>query len=289
MGTTDPDKRIDEDWREYCAPPHVVTITSEFRLGRFPVTNREYREFVEDGGYEDRRLFSKDGWAWLRMKPERYDSWYERIRKGYSLKEEWKLYFLPGKEPRLWRDGKFNNPSQPVVGVSWFEAGAYCKWLTLRFQSGEITPPEWWNSKSEVSLPTEAQWEFAARGGEGRFYPWGNKPPTDDHANYNQDIGATSPVGAFPVGDSPNELGDMAGNVWEWCRDVWDPKAYQNRKSGASDPETIEGDGNLRAVRGGSWNNPPLNLAAPVRFGGRAWVRDADLGFRCCVAVPPSH
>jgi formylglycine-generating enzyme required for sulfatase activity len=125
-------------------------------------------------------------------------------------------------KPAYWADKWFNQPHQPVVGVSWEEAQAYCRWSRLR-------------------LPSEAQWEAAARGTDGRRYPWGNAAPTLEHANFGGREGGTTGVGSYPQGAGAFGALDQAGNVWEWCEDVWDAAAYR-RRDGQRDPVSATGD-----------------------------------------------
>lgn len=141
--------------------------------------------------------------------------------------------------------------SRPVRGVSWHDAVAYCAWA-----SG----PDW-----KVTLPTDQQWEFAARGKEGREYPWGDSDPTPEHANH-LDTGirlAPTPVGLFPAGNTPDRISDMAGNVWEWTRSVYDK------------------DENVKSVRGCSFILKARYLRAALRVRFQAGDRDYVLGLRC--------
>lgn len=120
---------------------------------------------------------------------------------------------------------RFSRANQPVVGVNWFEAAAFCHWLKARLrQAGELSQAEC------ITLPSERQWEKVARGesrrsgGRGagaRIYPWGDEPDPN-RANYDDTkIGATSTVGCFPGGINPDGVEDLVGNVWEWCRTRW--------------------------------------------------------------------
>jgi formylglycine-generating enzyme required for sulfatase activity len=175
----------------------------------------------------------------------------------------------PGAAPPRYREDKqFNQPNQPVVGVSWGEAQAYCRWTGLR-------------------LPSEAQWEAAARGGDRRRYPWGDEDPAPEHANFGWREGRTTPVGAFPRGAGAFGTLDQAGNVWEWCEDVWSIEASWMKDGGAMDPVGSHGNAAVRCLRGGSWNSQAGYLPAAVRFGSWASVRDWDFGFRCVLPALP--
>jgi len=165
-------------------------------------------------------------------------------------------------KPQYWQDKQFNQPNQPVVGVSWEEAQAYCGWAGL-------------------ALPSEAQWEAAARGADGRRYPWGDDEPTAEHANFGGREGRTTPVGAFPRGAGPFGTLDQAGNVWEWCVDIWDAGAYRRNDRAKEDPVGTQGDLAVRCLRGGSWSLVAGHLAVADRNGLHASSRRLNVGFRC--------
>lgn len=157
----------------------------------------------------------------------------------------------------------------PIIGISWHDASAYCDWL-----SNEIG--------FSFKLPTEAQWEKAARGTDGSKYSWGNQEPNEYLANFNKNIGKTSPVGLHPAGASPFGLLDMAGNVWEWCSDWYDPDYYKNApKNNPVGP----GGGSSRVIRGGCFFNPSRSL----RCSDRGYYTPSDrlsfIGFRLCQDV----
>jgi formylglycine-generating enzyme required for sulfatase activity len=181
--------------------------------------------------------------------------------------------------PRWWRDRKYNQPEQPVVGVTWLEAKAFCRWLSAL-------------SGRRLELPTEAQWEFAARGPEGRRYPWGDEAPDGTRAHYGRSLEEEPiPVGSLPAGHGPFGHMDLAGNIWEWCRDAWDRQAYAKRGALTVDPEgprAKEGDPNVaRACRGGAAFVEPRSLRAAYRFRLQAAFGYQGLGFR--VAALPAR
>ncbi|MBF0434628.1 MAG: SUMF1/EgtB/PvdO family nonheme iron enzyme [Magnetococcales bacterium] len=193
--------------------------------------------------------------------------------------QQYALFLKAAKhqEPGYWREQRFADPRQPVVGVDWHDAMTFCAWLTR--ESGQI-----------IFLPSEAQREYAARGKESLRYPWGDKEPTKKLACFDmgRNNGKPSLVGHYPAGRGPFGHLDLAGNVWEWCQDDWDRNAYRKRSgsSPAQDPVVSTDDGNVRPVRGGSWDNPAAFLRAALRYRSHAVNRFDTLSFR--VAAPAS-
>jgi len=179
------------------------------------------------------------------------------------------------REPRYWRESQFSDPQQPVVGVTWEDAMAFCAWLSE-------TSRQW------ISLPSEAQWEYAARSDDGRPFPWGDELPDGTRACYNKNAeGRPARVGSYPAGRGPFGALDQAGNVWEWCLDVWDYAAYA--KHASADPVALEGDENARVVRGGGWLHEKGALAATWRRRGSIDVEVfGSVGFRV-VLLPGSR
>jgi formylglycine-generating enzyme required for sulfatase activity len=160
--------------------------------------------------------------------------------------------------PAYWTDAKWNGATQPVVGVSWHDADAYCRWAGKR-------------------LPTEAEWEKAARGTDGRKYPWGDQWEAS-RANAENKLGKTAPVGSYSSGVSPYGAHDMAGNVWEWVADWYDAGYYkQTPERNPQGPAS----GSARVLRGGSWNHGTVSLRASDRDGSAPVARYGGIGFRC--------
>ncbi len=170
-------------------------------------------------------------------------------------------------------------PNHPVANVSWPDALAYCRWLDVTLRAAPATPPELrrlLRSGSRVTLPTEAQWEKAARGPDGRIYPWGREPG-QNRANY-QGQGTVS-VGSHPCADCPYGLLDMSGNVWEWTRSPYQPYPFNP----ADDREGLEADA-LWVMRGGSFTDPERNVRTTTRGGGDPGVRRPFMGFRVAIS-----
>ena len=183
--------------------------------------------------------------------------------------------------------------SHPVGQVTWLEALAYCRWLTEQLRAWEETPAplatrlrrESW----EVMLPSEAQWEKAARGEDGRTFPWGEMPDPN-RANYGiTGIGTTSSVGCFPGGGSPYGVEEMSGNTWEWTRSLWGPIRRQPQFGYPYDPtdgrEDLEADVEVRRVlRGGSFDSVRWIARCAFRFSYYPHSDRSNLGFRVVVS-----
>jgi formylglycine-generating enzyme required for sulfatase activity len=167
------------------------------------------------------------------------------------------------KKPGCWDDNDLNAPDQPVVCVTWNDAQAYAAWVGGR-------------------LPTEAEWEKAARGTDGRIYPWGNRPPNCSRANYSGCLGKADSVGSYTSGASPYGVLDMAGNVWEWVADRYHEGTYA--RSPARNPQGPD-SGDRRAVRGGAFSDDPGVVRCAYRGGGSPNYWGTDVGFRVCVAA----
>jgi formylglycine-generating enzyme required for sulfatase activity len=186
---------------------------------------------------------------------------------GHGTPDHWKGGFVPTGVAQL-----------PVVDVSWYDARAYCDW-------------------AGGHLPTELQWEKAARGTDGRIFPWGNEWDSKRCRNFDEVTMLANPhldtvrdapaaAGSYPAGASPYGCADMAGNVWEWCADSYDGAAYRRYARGdLTPPKTRE----FKAVRGGSWivADPKYFRCARRANGGSAGGRFVYYGFRCAHAGRP--
>jgi iron(II)-dependent oxidoreductase len=236
---------------------HPVEVSS-FKIARAPVTNAEFAEFVEGGGYLRREWWSHQGWIW-------------RTKGGFQHPIYWR------RGEKGWLRGNYDKAvpleeHAPVIHVNWYEAEAYCNWAGRR-------------------LPTEAEWEMAASaesagGGEGieerkRRYPWGDEPPSPDRANLDSRFQGCVDVGALPSGDSAFGCRQMIGNVWEWTASPFYPFPgyivdFPYREYSAP------WFGYRKVLKGGAWatrsrlgNNKYRNFFQPYR-------NDIFAGFRTC-------
>ena len=180
----------------------------------------------------------------------------------------------------------------PAVAVSWEGASAFCRWLSRREGIG-------------YRLPTEAEWERAARGTDGRVFPWGNSPPLAEDASYrcnlapSRDRGLwkkdgfefTAPVGSFAGGVSPCGCHDMSGNVWEWCMDWYDASAYSKGALAGPGPARLNPSGpplgKQRVLRGGSFAEDAWRARCANRTAHAPGFVEASVGFRCVRALDP--
>ena len=227
-------------------------IKQRYWMAKYPVTNLQYARFMKNGGYENGGWWSKDGWDWHTGK---YDS------KAEESFRDWMAQRLAEKRnrPWYWDSAQWNNPLSPVVGISWFEAQAYCNWLAGQSLSFEI--PKGYIMR----LPTEEEWERAARFTDGREYPWG-KSFDPKYANTTESHHVdTTAVCTYPLGKSNEGVWDMSGNVWEWTASRFDK--------------------NNRVLRGGSW----LNTYRFARCADRSRIIPDDFlynfGFRVVVSL----
>jgi formylglycine-generating enzyme required for sulfatase activity len=248
LGRDDP---VAARWREKGSfdremPQHSVSL-GPYQIGEHPVTVGQYRPFVEVGGYAEPRFWTGSGWSWCQASGR--------------------------QEPDLWREPRWAGDDRlPVVGITWFEAVAYCHWLRQA-----VGLP--------CRLPSEAEWEKAARGTGVRLYPWGNEFEPDRCNTRDGGPGHTLPVGKHsPAGDSPYGCAEMGGNVSEWTVSKFWPYPYD-----ASDGrEELEG-GAERVIRGGAWFKPSLRSRTSARGMNDAGFADHDVGFRLVCDVDTGH
>jgi formylglycine-generating enzyme required for sulfatase activity len=203
-------------------PVHRVFV-DQFAIGRFAVTNRLYRMFIDDTNHQP---------------------------------------------PPGWNEPRFNHPDQPVTSISWFDAIAYCEWLSK-------------NTGKLYRLPTEAEWERAARGGlEGLLYTWGDQAP-QDQPNYSELwLNGPERIGQRP----PNGFGlyDISENVHEWCSDWYDEHYYSSSPS--TDPQG-PANGTRRSSRGGSWRHQIKIARVAARSSIPPEFKYSDYGFRCALSL----
>jgi len=176
---------------------------------------------------------------------------YSRCVKAGACQPPWTSSSNPSGDPR------FDN--YPVAGMTWQRARAYCAWAGRR-------------------LPTKAEWENAARGTDGRVYPWGNTPPDSQRLNYNANLGSTTAAGSYPAGASPYGALDMAGNLWEWVADWYHADYYAS--SPATNPPGPAPQA-YHSCRGGSWNSTAPFVRAAYRGNDDPGKCDGLTGIRC--------
>ncbi len=226
-------------------PQHQVNIGYGYRISRYPVTNAQYKQFIDANPDHEIPYIDAD-WAG----PYNWDP------RGRTYPPD--------------------RANHPVVLVSWYDAIAYCRWLTeyLR-ERGELEEGQ------KVRLPTEAEWEKAARGTDGREWPWGNKFDSTLCNMVETRIGTTSAVGLFPAGASPYSVLGMAGNVWEWTGSIYESYPY-DAKDGREDSES----GSIRVLHGGSFYNVRQSVRCAFRLGANPCYRVEGIGIR--VVISPS-
>jgi formylglycine-generating enzyme required for sulfatase activity len=244
----------------------TVMLRHSYWLARYPVTCAQYRPFVEGGGYHERRFWTEAGWEWKQ----------DRTAPNYWSQPTWTI------------------DNHPVVGLTWYEAVAYTRWFDEQARGKPDLLPAplaalaCSTTALLIRLPTDAEWEKAARHPDGRAYPWGPEyEPGRANVREQQEDGIRQPcalqrttaVGLFPQGVSAVGLHDMAGNVFDWCLSVFS-KVYRHPEN--NDPEgTTE-----RMTRGGSW----LRGISAARCAYREPVEPDtvydDQGFRLCAAIP---
>jgi serine/threonine-protein kinase len=240
-------------------PEHTVWLDA-FWMDRTEVSNQQFERFVKESAYQTDAELA--GWSYV------FD-----LSSG-----KWsKMTGASWRHPQGPASNLVGLEQHPAVYMSWNDSSAYCTWAGRR-------------------LPSEAEWEKAARGTDGRLYPWGNQKPDKnllnfadkniplDWADQNMDEGYTftSPVGHYPEGASPYGVLDMAGNVWEWVNDWFDPAYYQTQtvwRNPAGPPARVG-----RVLRGGSWDDSAGVTRSSFRLGYYPMDAYAFYGFRCALS-----
>ena len=249
-------------------PAHRVFVP-EFRIDRLPVSNRAHLAFVEDGGYDDERLWSPEGWAWRCRERLAAPLFWRRDGGGGWLRHRF------GADEPLPLD-------EPVQHVCWYEAQAHARWAGRR-------------------LPTEAEWEKACAHdpatGRSRRFPWGDDPPTPERANLGHRATRPAPLGAYPAGASAYGVEQLIGDVWEWTASdfaaypgfasfpyreysevFFRPRAGADPGTGAPDPDQhFRG---YKVLRGGSWATDASATRATFRNWDHPIRRQIFVGFR---------
>jgi ergothioneine biosynthesis protein EgtB len=242
---------------DYCydieLPEHKVYLEN-YKIDAFPVTNEQYLEFIEDGGYDTYKYWLSDGW--------------EKVKKN-----EWMSPMYWEKTDGQWKIRDFLgirklNPKEPVCHVSYYEADAYCKWAGKR-------------------IPTEAEWEKAACWNEEKqqktIFPWGNEQPTEQNSNLLESYhwGCTE-IGSYPNGRSPSGCHQMIGDVWEWTASEF--TGYPGFKTGFEEYND-KWFTNQKVLRGGSFGTPKMSIRGSYRNFFRLDERWLFSGFRCAESV----
>ncbi|SDG04611.1 iron(II)-dependent oxidoreductase [Sinosporangium album] len=237
---------------------HRVDLPAYF-IDRFPVGNRAYAAFIEDGGYDEPRWWSPEGWRWLRDSGARAPLFWTRDGGTW-----WRARF--GRREPVPMD-------EPVQHVCWYEADAYARWVGRR-------------------LPTEAEWEKACGwdpdAERSRKYAWGDEAPGPDRANLGHRAARPAPIGAYPAGASAYGAEQMIGDVWEWTSSCFLPYPGFHSFPYREYSEVFFG-GDHRVLRGGSWAADPAAVRTTFRNWDYPIRRQIFTGFRCARDATPEE
>ncbi len=251
----------------YTIQKKPITL-APFEVAQYPVTNAWFAEFIRDNGYSNHQYWTKEGRRWLDT--------------------------AKVKEPRLWQERTWNCPNAPVVGICWYEATAFVRWLSALDET------------NTYYLLTEEQWQAAATGKDNREYPW-KGDWQEDYCNTKEcDLEQISPVGMFPYGKTPEGVAEMTGNVWEWTssnyhsEQLYEDFLYDEEMDKLNEQYQLavdkdeeerlrniivekwqENDRQLPVLRGGSWLNYRSYARCAFRFRYFPFLRINNVGFRC--------
>lgn len=218
------------------SPVQMIAI-DRIKILKYPVTVQQYKTFVEEDGYSRHQYWGEAGSLWRTA--------------------------TRAVAPGRWVE-QLQYPNRPVVNITWYEAEAYCNWLSELLNAC-------------VRLPSEAEWEFVARGKEGKKFATPLNKIHPDYANYDGNVGTATPVGLYPPSSLDYEVYDLAGNVWEWCQDSWFG-SYEGIPSNGKARETLAQSDKVR--RGGSWKDSSLRCRSAFRSRRSPGYANVLVGFR---------
>lgn len=235
---------------------HIELPVAAFWIARFPVTVLQYARFVQVGYTTDaQQWWTPNGWNW----------------KGEKAR----------MRPWKWNNKHFTHATQPIIGITWYEAHAYTTWLTEHMH--DILP-----SNYRIRLPSDAEWEIAAAydsRGQRRFYPWGIDTPTPSHAIYCEcNVANPAPIDACPKGIAACGAYGMVGNVWEWTASSFADYPWQSTQT----QQDFAPHNCTVSLRGGAWYSDKIDLSCGLRGKVRPTFRYHGDGFRLAIA-PTTH
>ena len=221
-------------------PSRIMQI-AEFQIAHVPVTVSQYEAFLESKAIKDKRWWSAEGWDWLNGDADGWGRKDRRVPDGWEIQSK--------------------KPAHPVTGITAYEAEAYCAWL------GSV-------KNKALRLPTEVEWEYAARGDDGRPFPWGEDFDARLANTLEGEISTTVEAASMPIDSSPFGVMDMCGNVQQWTASAYDPMPGERIPPGPS-----------RVARGGSFNDTVFGSRTSYRRGYPPGFFYPFLGFRIVVNV----
>ena len=242
----------EQAWYEWEVPQHRLALP-EYTIGKTPVTVSQFELFVKATGY--RTAAEEEGWGWV---------W-----TGQALQQEQGASW---RHPRGAKSDVASKGDHPATQVTWHDAQAFCRWANMR-------------------LASEAEWEKAARGVDGRVFPWGDQAPDDSLCNFGMKVGDTTPVSRSVKGASPYGVLDMAGNVWEWTGSLWGTDGNKPEYGYPYNPtdgrEDLQAANPIwRVVRGGSYIYGDGSVRCACRGKSDPGRRSDNIGFRVVRVVP---